>query len=210
MVRKDISGKRYGRLVAIEPVGKNKKGLTLWRCKCDCGNEKITTVTMLNAGKTSSCGCYQHERRVINATKHGKRNTRQYTIWFHMKERCYNPKCREYRFYGARGVEMCKEWLNDFKSFYDWSLKNGYQDNLTIDRIDFYGNYEPNNCRWITIQEQQCNRRNNRFFEYNGKRQTISQWAKEYGFTWEQLRDRIDKLGWSFEKAIITPIHSKT
>ena len=123
-----------------------------------------------------------------------------------MKARCYNRNCKEYRFYGKRGISICQEWLNDFQPFFDWAMKNGYSDDLTIDRINSNGNYEPSNCRWITIQEQQRNRTNNRFFTYKGETKTLSQWAIEYGFKWEQLRDRIDKLGWSFEKAISTPI----
>lgn len=98
---------------------------------------------------------------------------------------------------------------NDFEAFYNWAINNGYDDSLTIDRINSFGNYEPSNCRWITIQDQQRNRTNNRFITYNNETKTLSQWATEYGFTWEQLRDRIDKLGWNFEKAILTPIHKK-
>ena len=123
-----------------------------------------------------------------------------------MKDRCYNKNSKIYRFYGERGITICDEWLHDFQTFYDWAIENGYSDNLTIDRINSFGNYEPNNCRWITLSDQQRNRRNNRYFTYNGETKTLSQWAAEYGFKWEQLRDRIDKLGWSFEKAISTPV----
>ena len=126
-----------------------------------------------------------------------------------MKDRCYNSNSKIYRFYGERNISICDEWKNDFETFYNWAINNGYDDSLTIDRIDSFGNYEPNNCRWITIQDQQRNRTNNRFITYNNETKTLSQWATEYGFTWEQLRDRIDKLGWDFEKAILTPIRKQ-
>lgn len=206
---KDISGRRYGKLVAIKPTGETKNGRKIWLCQCDCGNTKTTTVTMLNSGKTSSCGCYKIEKARANSTTHNKRNTRLYTIWSHMKDRCYNPNSKIYRFYGERNIIICDEWKNDFEAFYNWAINNGYDDSLTIDRINSFGNYEPSNCRWITIQDQQRNRTNNRFITYNNETKTLSQWATEYGFTWEQLRDRIDKLGWNFEKAILTPIHKK-
>lgn len=164
---------------------------------------------MLNSGKTSSCGCYKIEKARTNSTTHNKRNTRLYTIWNHMKDRCYNLNSKIYRFYGERNIIICDEWKNNFEAFYNWAINNGYDDLLTIDRINSFGNYEPSNCRWITIQDQQRNRTNNRFITYNNETKTLSQWATEYGFTWEQLRDRIDKLGWDFEKAILTPIHKK-
>ena len=206
---KDIGGRRYGKLVAIKPTGGTKNGSKIWLCQCDCGNTKTTTVRMLNSGKTSSCGCYKIEKARANLTTHNKRNTRLYTIWNHMKDRCYNPNSKIYRFYGGRNIIICDEWKNDFETFYNWAINNGYDDSLTIDRINSFGNYEPSNCRWITIQDQQRNRTNNRFITYNNETKTLSQWATEYGFTWEQLRDRIDKLGWDFEKAILTPIHKQ-
>ena len=209
MGKKDISGNRYGKLVAIKPAGNGKRGRTLWACQCDCGNGKIADISLLNNGHISSCGCYKIESLIKKSTKHGKRNSRLYTIWSHMKDRCYNKNSKIYRFYGERGITICDEWLHDFQTFYDWAIENGYSDNLTIDRINSFGNYEPNNCRWITLSDQQRNRRNNRYFTYNGETKTLSQWATEYGFKWEQLRDRIDKLGWSFEKAISTPVANR-
>ena len=161
---KDISGRRYGKLVAIKPTGETKNGSKIWLCQCDCGNTKTTTVTMLNSGKTSSCGCYKIEKARANLTTHNKRNTRLYTIWNHMKDRCYNPKATSYKHYGGRGIKVCDEWKNSFKAFYDWAYSNGYDENAprnkcTIDRINNDGDYEPSNCRWVDAKIQASNQR---------------------------------------------------
>ena len=127
---------------------------------------------------------------------HGKRKTRLYRIWSNIKTRCFNKNDPHYPRWGARGIVVCDEWKNDFKAFYDWAMRNGYQDDLTIDRIDNDGNYTPLNCRWITGAEQSKNRRCVRFITYNGKTQTIPEWTKELGLGKETIRERL-KRGWS-------------
>lgn len=124
--------------------------------------------------------------------KHGKRHTRIYHIFLDMKQRCLNPKCRHYKNYGARGVTICSEWLEDFMTFYNWSMENGYTETLTIDRIDVNGNYCPENCRWVTLSEQQNNRRSCRMITYKGKTQNLKAWAKEYNMNYDKLRYRLD------------------
>lgn len=133
---------------------------------------------------------------------HGLRNSRLYRIWTNIKTRCYNAKDPHYSRWGGRGIVMCDEWKDDFKSFYDWAMSNGYSDDLTIDRIDNDGNYEPSNCRWVTAKEQSKNKRNVRFITYNGKTQTIPEWTKELGLGKETIRERL-KRGWSDEEALI-------
>ena len=153
MNNKSMIGKKFHMLKIIEYVGTDKKRHSMYKCVCDCGNIKIVRDDKLKSGATVSCG--NHKK------KHGKRYTRIYTIWCGMKQRCYNNKNEHFRFYGAKGVSVCDEWKDNFQEFYNWSMKNGYAENLTIDRIDPFGNYEPSNCRWATLQEQQLNKRDN-------------------------------------------------
>lgn len=150
----DLTGQKFGRLTVIE-----RHDAKRWKCICDCGNTTYSDGYQLRKGIAKSCGCYHKETCGVPHRKHGFAGSRLYRIYYKMKERCYKPSNDNYKYYGARGITICDEWLNDFKTFADWSVSHGYQDNLTIDRINPNGNYEPSNCRWITIQEQQRNRR---------------------------------------------------
>lgn len=133
--------------------------------------------------------------------KHNLYGTRIYEIWRAMKKRCYLKTHIHYKNYGGRGISVCDEWKDDVKRFYDWATKNGYKDNLTIDRIDNNGNYCQENCRWITIQEQANNKRTNHFLCYNGEKKTITQWAIEIGINHQTLSERA-KRGWTTEKIL--------
>ena len=136
--------------------------------------------------------------------KHGGAGTRLYGIWKNMRERCYKPYCKEYKWYGAKGISVCDEWNNDFAIFRDWAMSHGYSEGLTLDRINHRGNYEPQNCRWVDWITQQNNRSSNRFYTHKGKTQTIAQWAHEYNIPESNLITRMNK-GWDFEDALITP-----
>lgn len=161
-------GKRYGRLVVLgeDHEEYNQKRVVRYvKCHCDCGNDTIVNLQLLIDGTTKSCGCYNREIH----TKHGKSNHRLYNILTGMKQRCYNPKKDNYALYGGRGIRICDEWLdhdNGFQRFYDWAMEHGYADDLTIDRIDSDGNYEPNNCRWVNALKQGKNIRANVFITY--------------------------------------------
>ena len=128
-------------------------------------------------------------------------NTRLYRIWSKMKARCYNKKHNAFDRYGGSGIIVCKDWKNDFQSFKKWAIENGYSDELTIDRIDNNGNYEPNNCRWTTKKEQANNTCRNRLITYKGKTQTLAQWADSIGINKHTLHVRIDVRGWTIERA---------
>ena len=135
---------------------------------------------------------------------HGKTGTRIHDIWRSIKRRCYTKSHKEYERYGARGIKVCEEWVNSFQEFYNWAMANGYRDDLTIDRKDTNGNYEPSNCRWVTQKEQQNNRRNNHYITYNGKTQTAKQWAEELNKNYSTIITRLNR-GWSIERTLNTP-----
>lgn len=150
-VRIDITGQKYGRLTVLS-YAYTKNKVAFWKCKCDCGNEKIVRGSHLKNGSIKSCGCFRKEVTGKKATVHGKYGSRLYRIWKGIKGRCFNPSNSKYPIYGGRGITVCNEWL-EYEPFYEWAMKNGYKEDLTIERIDVNGNYEPSNCTWVTEKE---------------------------------------------------------
>lgn len=199
----ELIGMRFGRLVVIENV--TDVGRSRFLCRCSCGNEKIVRMDHLKQGLVLSCGCFHKEITAERSTKHGMKNTRLYRCWRNMKTRCYNPNGAEFSLYGGRGITVCEEWQT-FEPFYEWAMVNGYRDDLSIDRIDNDGNYEPNNCKWSTQKEQALNRSTNVMITYNGITKHISEWDKNIGSAKSgRVRARLN-AGWSIEKAVTTPV----
>lgn len=137
--------------------------------------------------------------------KHGLRHTRIYGIWLQMKNRCYNTNTERFKDYGGRGISICEEWRNDFKSFYNWSMSNGYKEGLTIDRINNDGNYEPKNCRWVEIKIQNRNARSNHLITYKNETRCISEWVEITGISRSVITNRL-KYGWDIERIFSIPI----
>ena len=184
----DLTNQRFGKLTVIRLDGKDHRHECKWLCKCDCGNETVVYGSHLRKGNTVSCGCVM---RSAHKT-HGESKTRLYGIWQHMKSRCENPNVDHYYCYGGRGITYCDEW-KDFEVFKEWAVSNGYEDGLTIDRIDVNGNYEPGNCRWESMTVQHKNTRKAIVLEHNGERHTLREWAKVLGIPKSTLQARYKK-----------------
>lgn len=207
----DHIGERFGRLLVVgEAEEKVVHGQQRsWICRCDCGKTTIVKGSNLRNGITNSCGCLALElaskRAKINAYKHGDSHERLYKIWLGMKERCLNPNTAHYDCYGGRGITLCEEWL-DYPKFKEWAINNGYNEGLTIDRIDVNGNYCPENCRWTTKKEQAQNRRTTLHITFNGEIKTIHEWSQIFGIREKLIWSRIYESNWSVEKALTTPV----
>lgn len=154
----DISGKKFGSLTVIKRIG-SRWGHSLWECRCDCGNTCERTANQLTLNNIVSCGCKTKEQQAKSRLSHGDSGTRLYRIWKAIKTRCHNHNIACAKYYSEKGVDICEEWNNSYESFKEWALSHGYAENLTIDRIDSDGNYEPNNCRWVTQAEQNRNKK---------------------------------------------------
>ena len=178
----DLTGKRFGSLFVIERFGSTHSGKATWKCVCDCGTEKIVEGHRLRSGQTKSCGCCRN----LGHPKHGQSKTRLYRTWQHIKTRCLNPNYDRYKWYGGRGITVCEEWLV-FENFYDWAIKNGYNDSLTIDRINPDAGYEPANCRWVTMETQANYRRSNVDIEIGGISHTVAEWSKKTGVRYNDI-----------------------
>lgn len=161
-------------------------------------------MTNLTCNHTKSCGCLSEEnmkQHVIDCTTHGECQARLYRIWNDMRMRTTDPNRDSYCRYGARGISVCDEWYRSYETFRDWAVQNGYNESLTLDRIDSNGDYEPPNCRWATVKEQANNRRTNRLIELDGVIHTLSEWSDITGIHWATIRGRIDR-GWPVSDAL--------
>lgn len=199
----DLTGQRYGMLTVIKrgtdcftPKGRR---IIKWICKCECGNVKEISTSHLRSGDCISCGCFHKKRLVeagkINSTKHDMSKTRIYHLYENMKYRCDNKNSPNYKNYGGRGIKVCEEWSGSdgFERFCEWAYKNGYRDDLTIDRVNVDGDYEPNNCRWADSETQYNNTTKTVRITYHGKTMSAAQWAREIGLDRHTIYERIKK-----------------
>lgn len=207
----DLIGQRFGRLVAVKDVGRDTRGEVLWLCNCDCGNISIVLGGNLRSGHIKSCGCLRKETSKNLLTTHGLSRdlngeiTRLYSIWNDIKRRCLNKKRCAYKHYGGRGITVCLAWLQ-FPPFYQWAISHGYQKELTIERKNNDGNYCPENCIWIPLEEQARNRRDSHYITYNGETKTIAEWAEIRNIGYGTLWFRLTKTDWNIEQAFNAPI----
>ena len=173
----DKTNRRYGRLTVLKQ-DKTKTDAIYWVCKCDCGNYKSIKSSELHPGRIKSCGCLREEvlKRQQEQT-HGEAKTRLYSIWRGMKKRCYQPTSAGYKNYGGRGITVYEDWLCSYENFRDWAYENGYEDGLSLDRINVNENYTPSNCKFSTYYQQVNNKRTNRKITYKNIQLTVSQWC---------------------------------
>ena len=214
-------GKRYGKLTVIDfrkitGDGKRTKNRWVWVCRCDCGKTTVVSPIDVKQGKTKSCGCYHDARCKERATKFKNgvaENKRLYMIFSHMKRRCYNETSPRYGDYGGRGIKICAEWMDSksgFDKFVDWALRNGYREDLTIDRIDVDGDYSPENCAWKTRKEQNNNKRVTIWVEYRGEKIQLRKLCDREKVSYDTVHNRLFALGWDIERAINEPSQLET
>lgn len=197
----DLHGERYGRLMVMSPA-EIKRGRTAWNCSCDCGNALVVTTNELRCGDTKSCGCLHIQRATEANVTHGRRYSKEHSIWTNMKTRCLNPTNKFYKNYGALGVTVCERWL-DFGPFF---LDMGEcAPGMSLDRIDPNGNYSPDNCRWATVSEQVCNKRNSIWLDFDGLSLPLKLWAERLQICYGTLYTRV-KQGWDVERVLTQPV----
>ena len=210
-------GQKFGRLTVKKAVKANSgthRSHWEWVCKCDCGKEVTAVPASIVLGTTRSCGCYAHEL----ISKLGKQSAHKYPtyqykqLWWKynaMKTRCNNSDSPRYADYGGRGIKVCEEWNNSFDAFVEWALSHGYEEGLTIERLDVDGDYCPENCIFITLEEQAKNKRNTIWVNYDGKRVRLIELCEKKGMPYRTVKRRI-KRGWSVEDAIEKPTKVET
>lgn len=196
---RDLKGQKFGKLTPIRIVGHKP---VRWECKCDCGNLHIASASNITTGQVNSCGC---THKIGNPT-HSQCYTRVYRIYAKLKRRCYVEDDIAYPRYGGRGIVMCDEWKNSFEAFSKWAYENGYDDSLSLDRIDNNGIYSPENCRWANNYQQANNKRNNKIYTYKGKTQTLPIWCRELNLPYSTIWYRLS-IGWTFEDAVSVPVN---
>ena len=214
----DISGRRYGRLVAVRQVSSDGERPTVWLFRCDCGAEKELASTNVIQGSTRSCGCLRREVSGETQLRHGTarrgKKTSEYATWHNIRSRCYSPKNRSYADYGGRGIRVCDRWLNgDGKlSGYECFLadmKEKPTPRHTVERIDNDGPYSPDNCVWGIRRAQSRNKRTTIRVVFRGRDVALIDLCDELGLRYRRVADRMRK-GWPLESALFLPPRQTT
>jgi hypothetical protein len=200
--KQQLVGQTFARLTVKSHAGCDKHGKTLWKCECSCGvKDVLVNGSVLVRGLVKSCGCFHKEQASRANRTHGRTRTPEYRTWQAMLRRCYNKNCIDFDNYGARGICVCSRWRNSFENFFkDMGIR---PDGTTLDRKQVNKGYSPKNCRWATKEQQNNNTRASRYVTVKGRRQTISQWAREVGISTATVYRRL-QLGWSMLKAVST------
>ena len=203
-------GEKFERLVVekqtddyITPSGGHHKRYT---CLCECGKRVDVLKEYLTSGRQKSCGCLKKEN---GHPTHREIHTRLYKIWGNMCNRCSNPNNPAWDRYGKRGILVCDDWKL-YENFRDWAKSNGYNDDLTIDRIDNDRGYNPDNCRWADRYTQANNKRDNHIVEFKGQKKTLSEWASYLGIPYKTLHNRVVRLNWDIERAFTQPMRKSS
>lgn len=199
-IKVGLANQKFGKLTVLE-YSHTKNQRRYWKCKCDCGNIVFVCTSNLKNGHSKSCGC---ENKGHFKKTHGKRQTRLYGIWAGIKKRCLTGS-NVSKWYKDKGIKICDEWKDDFECFYNWAMSNGYNDNLTIDRINPNSDYSPENCRWIPLAEQAKNTTQNKLITYNGKTMILADWARTLHIKRATISARLER-GWSVEDALTKPV----
>ncbi|OPY84201.1 MAG: hypothetical protein A4E65_00339 [Syntrophorhabdus sp. PtaU1.Bin153] len=192
-IRIDLTGKVFGHLTVLG-FHEKKNGSQYWLCKCDCGKTVIIQRSNMTSGTTKSCGC-------MKGFKHGFYGHPVYKAFYRMKDRCSNPHNKSFSRYGGRGITVCSEW-SDVATFAAWALASGWKQGLTLDRVDPNGNYEPSNCRWISLEAQQRNRTNTKKVIWEGNEVALTVLCEQKGIDYKKVHNRMTKLGWSLGRAL--------
>jgi hypothetical protein len=183
---------KYGRLKVLENDGRYKI------CECECGKIKRIRTDHLKSGATISCGCVGQGNSAKAKRKHGMSDSRLFSIWLGMIDRCRNDRSGNY---GKRGIKVCERWEKSFVNFYE-DMGEPPSPYHSIERNDVNGDYEPSNCRWATREEQANNTRKNTFLTYNGETKTMAQWARDKNIKPATICNRLYVLGWTLERTL--------
>lgn len=203
----DIKGQKFRRLTAIHLDHMQGKR-AYWKFKCACGNELVARADAVKFGKIHSCGCYQEELRQNGhpSKTHGMSYSVIYDRWQGMIDRCYRSHDKSFESYGGRGIKVCDEWLNSFLSFYEWSIANGYSEYLTLDRQDVNGNYDPGNCRYVSMKEQNRNKRTNVLLTIGSETKCVTDWCEDFNFPRHVVYRRLKKNPHATNNELFAPV----